>query len=139
MQLHKTRGRRARGRRQYACPRIALGAILAVACVFSMAPKTAWAHAELIASRPAANSAVKGPAIAIMLRYNSRVDPTRSTVTLLTPSGKIRKIAIQDKSAPNVLSATIAGLVLKGAYVLRWQALAGDGHITRGEVPFRVQ
>ena len=25
-----------------------------------------------------------------------------------------------------------------GAYVLRWQVLAIDGHITRGEVPFRV-
>lgn len=139
MQLHETRGRRWYSLTPHACRRSALGAILAVACAFAMAPKPAWAHAELIASRPAANSAVKGPAIAIMLRYNSRVDPTRSTVTLLTPKGKIRKIAIQDKSAPNVLSATVAGLVLKGAYVLRWQALAGDGHITRGEVPFRVQ
>ena len=139
MQLHETRGRRRCSLTPHACRRTALGAILALACAFAMSPKPAWAHAELIASRPAANSAVKGPAIAIMLRYNSRVDPTRSTVTLLTPKGKIRKIAIQDKSAPNVLSATVAGLVLKGAYVLRWQALAGDGHITRGEVPFRVQ
>jgi len=104
-----------------------------------MSPKPAWAHAELIASRPAANSAVKGPAIAIMLRYNSRVDPVRSTLTLVTPNGTIRKVAIKGKSAPNVLSATVPGLALKGTYVLRWQALAGDGHITRGEVPFRVE
>lgn len=139
MQLHEMSGSRGRSLTGHACRRTALGVILAVACAFAMAPKPAWAHAELIASHPAANSAVKGPAIAITLRYNSRVDPTRSTVTLLTPNGKIRKIAIKDKSAPNVLSAAVAGLVLKGAYVLRWQALAGDGHITRGEVPFRVQ
>jgi len=26
-----------------------------------------------------------------------------------------------------------------GKYTLRWQALAVDGHITRGEVPFTVE
>jgi len=25
-----------------------------------------------------------------------------------------------------------------GAYRLRWQVLASDGHITRGEIPFTV-
>jgi methionine-rich copper-binding protein CopC len=39
--------------------------------------------------------------------------------------------------SPDVLSATGHGLT-KGAYVLRWQVLADDGHITRGEVPFHV-
>jgi methionine-rich copper-binding protein CopC len=37
-----------------------------------------------------------------------------------------------------LLSAKLTGLV-KGAYVLRWQVLATDGHITRGKVPFRVE
>jgi methionine-rich copper-binding protein CopC len=32
----------------------------------------------------------------------------------------------------------LTGLV-KGAYVLRWQILAMDGHITRGNVPFQVK
>jgi hypothetical protein len=27
----------------------------------------------------------------------------------------------------------------RGAYRLQWQVLAGDGHITRGEVPFQVK
>jgi methionine-rich copper-binding protein CopC len=26
-----------------------------------------------------------------------------------------------------------------GGYTIRWQALASDGHITRGEIPFVVQ
>jgi methionine-rich copper-binding protein CopC len=29
--------------------------------------------------------------------------------------------------------------VTGGSYVLRWQVLAEDGHITRGELPFQVQ
>lgn len=117
-----------------------LAAVLVMLCGLGiLAPKAAWAHAELVASRPAANSTVKGPDVTILLRYDSRVDATRSTVTLLGPQGKIRKVAVSAQSAPNQLSAQVKGLTAKGAYMLRWQALASDGHITRGEVPFRVQ
>jgi methionine-rich copper-binding protein CopC len=37
-----------------------------------------------------------------------------------------------------LLQSRIQGLE-RGEYVLRWQVLASDGHITRGEVPFRVR
>ncbi len=33
---------------------------------------------------------------------------------------------------------TSAELTKPGAYVVRWQVLAIDGHITRGDVPFTV-
>ncbi|MFI4981818.1 MAG: copper resistance protein CopC, partial [Nevskiales bacterium] len=32
----------------------------------------------------------------------------------------------------------IADLATPGAYVVRWQVLSVDGHITRGDVPFTV-
>ncbi len=35
------------------------------------------------------------------------------------------------------LRATASGL-RPGTYKLRWQVLAIDGHITRGDIPFRV-
>jgi methionine-rich copper-binding protein CopC len=35
-----------------------------------------------------------------------------------------------------VLTATVT--LTPGTYVLRWQVLAIDGHITRGDVPFTV-
>jgi methionine-rich copper-binding protein CopC len=57
---------------------------------------------------------------------------------LLKPDGTIVKIDTPAQPAPDVLSATGRGLT-KGSYVLRWQVLAGDGHITRGELPFQVQ
>jgi methionine-rich copper-binding protein CopC len=37
-----------------------------------------------------------------------------------------------------MLSATLTGLV-KGAYELRWQVLAIDGHVTRGKLPFQIK
>ena len=83
------------------------------------------------------NVTVSGPDVAVLLKYNSRVDMEHSTLTLLDPDGKVEKIVIEGEPEPGLLSAKLTGLV-KGAYVLRWQVLATDGHITRGKVPFRV-
>jgi copper resistance protein C len=102
------------------------------------APKWALAHAVLVSSKPGVNSTVSGPEVAVLLKYNSRVDMEHSTLTLLDPEGKVEKVVIEGEPEPGVLSAKLTGLV-KGAYVLRWQVLATDGHITRGKVPFQVQ
>jgi copper resistance protein C len=113
-------------------------AILVLTCGIALiAPRAAWGHAILVNSQPAANSTVSGPEVAVLLKYSSRVDLEHSTLTLLDPSGKVEKIAINSEPSPGSLSAKLTGLV-KGAYVLRWQILAMDGHITRGTIPFQV-
>jgi copper resistance protein C len=103
-----------------------------------VAPPLALAHAVLLSSTPEKNAAVSGPDITFSLKYNSRVDGARSSLSLLKPDGTVERIGTPAQPAPDVLSATGHGLA-KGAYVLRWQVLANDGHITRGEVPFQVQ
>jgi copper resistance protein C len=103
-----------------------------------VAPPLALAHAVLLSSTPEKNAAVSGPDITFSLKYNSRVDGARSSLSLLKPDGTVERIGAPAQPAPDVLSATGHGLA-KGAYVLRWQVLANDGHITRGEVPFQVQ
>jgi copper resistance protein C len=105
--------------------------------LLAMAPPAAWAHAVLVSSNPVENASVAGPDLTITLKYNSRVDAARSTVSLLAPDGKVLRLAIASQSAPELLSAKATGLA-KGAYVLRWQVLASDGHITRGEIPFQI-
>jgi copper resistance protein C len=50
----------------------------------------------------------------------------------------VEKIGALTQPLPDTLSATGHKLA-KGAYVLRWQVLSSDGHITRGEVPFQVE
>ena len=106
--------------------------------IMAAAPRTAFAHAVLVSSQPTENGTVSGSALSVLLKYNSRVDTQHSSLTMLAPDGKIENIRILGQSAPNLLSANLIGLV-KGAYVLRWQVLAGDGHITRGEIPFTVK
>jgi copper resistance protein C len=112
--------------------------ILFVAAILGAGSRPALAHAVLVSSTPQKNTAVSGPDITINLKYNSRVDGARSTLSLLKPDGTVERIGTPAQLAPDVLSATGHGLA-KGAYVLRWQVLATDGHITRGEVPFQVQ
>ena len=107
-------------------------------CIALFAPRVALAHAVLVSSQPGVNSTVAGPDVAVLLKYNSRVDMEHSTLTLLEPDGKVEKVVIESEPEPGLLSAKLTGLV-KGAYVLRWQVLATDGHITRGKVPFQVQ
>src|ERR1700691_467336 len=111
--------------------------ILLLTVWMAASPRMALAHAVLLSSTPEKNAAVNGPDITINLKYNSRVDGARSSLSLLRPDGTVERISAATQSAPDLLSATGHGLA-KGSYVLRWQVLASDGHITRGEVPFQV-
>jgi hypothetical protein len=114
-------------------------AAVVVACGIALfAPQAALAHSVLVSSQPEVNSTVSGPEVPVLLKYSSRVDVEHSTLTLLDPDGKVEKVAIEGEPEPGVLTAKLTGLV-KGAYVLRWQVLAMDGHITRGKVPFQVK
>jgi hypothetical protein len=113
-------------------------ALVVVLGVALFVPRLALAHAVLVSSQPGVNSTVSGPEISVRLKYNSRVDMEHSTLTLLDPDGRVEKVAIESEPEPGLLAAKLTGLV-KGSYVLRWQVLATDGHITRGKVPFQVE
>ena len=96
----------------------------------------AQAHAILLRSFPSANQAVNGKAVPLELYFNSRVDGKRSRLSLIDPEGTDHDLKIEQPSADSVVSR--AANLHPGTYVLRWQILAEDGHITRGEVLFRV-
>ena len=113
-------------------------AVIAICGIANLASPVAWAHAVLLSAQPGENSTVSGPDVAVLLKYNSRVDTQHSTLTLLAPDGKVEKVAIGGQPAPELLSAKLTGLV-KGAYELRWQVLAIDGHVTRGKVLFQIR
>jgi methionine-rich copper-binding protein CopC len=99
---------------------------------------SSFAHAVLLKASPAPHGSVAGPDIDIELRFNSRIDSSRSRVILVLPDKTSRSINLEHASAPASLGAHVTGLSA-GAYTLRWQVLAADGHITRGEIPFQVK
>jgi methionine-rich copper-binding protein CopC len=97
-----------------------------------------YGHAVLLSATPAVEAVVQGPNVPIQLRFNSRIDSKRSSLKLIGPDGKPQALAIGDQASPDVLSSQASGVV-KGSYVLQWQVLASDGHITRGAVRFKVE
>src|SRR4051794_12627322 len=102
-----------------------------------LVPWPAFAHAIVLDSRPAPNELVAGPDVPIELRFNSRIDRKRSRLTLDRPGAGSVPVALLDGEKPDRLEASLAG-VAPGEYRLKWQVLSIDGHITRGEIPFRV-
>ncbi len=112
--------------------------LAAIISAIVLMPKLALAHAVLLASTPAAHATVKGPTIAVHLKFNSRIDGAHSRLYLVDSSGKVEPLTLVPQDSPDTLAAQSVN-VSAGAYTIRWQALASDGHITRGEIPFVVQ
>jgi copper resistance protein C len=117
--------------------RTKLAGWLGVAAVLLFAATLVQGHAILKESRPAVNAKVPGPDVPIMLKYNVRIDAKLSKLQLQNPDNSVRDLTIDAQSSPDTLNSQASGLA-PGAYKIRWQVLAPDGHITRGEVPFTV-
>lgn len=87
----------------------------------------AQAHALLLSTK------IEGQDV--VLRYNGRVDATRSRLTILKPDGSEGP---KLESEPGEDQATLKGhlgALAPGSYVLRWEVLSIDGHISRGDQP----
>jgi copper resistance protein C len=97
----------------------------------------AFAHAILLESSPSINTTVAGPNIPIKLRFNVRIDATRSRLTLVKPDASTQLLVISKDASADTLASQAQSLI-PGEYRIRWQVLASDGHITRGEIPFQV-
>ncbi len=104
--------------------------------VAALVPALAQAHAILEESAPPAGGSVKAGPVELRLRYNSRIDQSRSRLTLIRPDHSRDTVPITPGAPPDILSAHLE--LTPGDYVVRWQVLAVDGHITRGDVPLVV-
>ena len=108
--------------------------LLAALAIAAM-PVPASAHAILMQSTPRHAARLPAGEHTLSLRFNSRLDHARSRLTLLRPDKSATVLALLP-ATDDVLAATAT--LAPGAHTVRWQVLAIDGHITRGEVPFTV-
>jgi len=106
-----------------------------LAVLVTLLASPASAHAILVDSTPAPNAHIKPGPLAIAMRYNSRIDAARSKLTLAIAGQTPQRLHATASGADALQASTT---VANGNYVLRWQVLALDGHITRGDVPFTV-
>jgi copper resistance protein C len=115
-----------------------LSSTLAVSGVaLGLLASPAAAHAIITNSAPAAGGTVEGPNVAVRLQFNSRIDVARSRLTIDLPTGKTQVLTLRPESGPDNLVAD-ADSLSAGAYKIHWQVLSVDGHISRGDVPFKV-
>ena len=113
-----------------------IGTLAALLTLLVLA-RVAYAHAILKETSPVAKSSIAGPDVPVKLKFNVRIDSARSKLQLLHPDNSISDLAIDPQPAADTLTTKATGLK-PGAYTIRWQVLAPDGHITRGEIPFTV-
>ncbi len=111
--------------------------ILPLAALAVAAPHLALAHAVLVESTPVAHQTTHAATQPIRLRFNSRVDGPHCTLALVRDGGKPQPLTLAAQPAPDTIAATAENLA-SGSYSLQWQALAADGHITRGSIQFTV-
>lgn len=116
--------------------RIALMVVTAALMLPAIAPR-AYAHAVIIESTPAVDAVVAADSD-VTLHFNSRIDHQRSRLTVIAADGTASALPIVADSAPDVVAAKLSGLGA-GQYRLRWQVLAIDGHLTRGDIRFSVK
>jgi methionine-rich copper-binding protein CopC len=95
-------------------------------------------HAILKSSSPTSGGSVTSPDVQVKLTFNVRIDAARSRLQLLMPDASTVEIPIDKWPSPDTLVSKLTGLK-PGAYAIRWQVLAPDGHISRGEIPFTVR
>jgi copper resistance protein C len=106
--------------------------------LLTLPPRLVSAHAIVVAAEPAPHSVVPGPDVEIELRFNSRIDARRSRLSIVAGAQTETAVPLRTTDAPDRLLARLQGLA-PGDYKLKWQVLAVDGHITRGEIPFQVR
>ena len=109
---------------------------LTVALAGAVWAPPAQAHAILVDSQPAALAIIPAGEATFRLRYNSRIDSARSRISLVRAGAADTVLPLGRDDPPELL--TTRAVLDAGAYTLRWQVLAIDGHITRGDLPFTV-
>jgi methionine-rich copper-binding protein CopC len=117
-----------------------IGNLAAIAVVLGLAAGSAApaaAHAVIVSASPTADQHVAPGPVAVRIEFNSRIDKARSRLQVTAPAGDKADVPIDQGGEPNIVTGATADLS-PGAYVLRWQVLAIDGHITRGDIPFVV-
>lgn len=101
--------------------------------LISVAP--AGAHAELVATSPAANAVVKTAPRTLTVTFDQPVTAAAGDAQLLNARGKILARAAASTGA----TITIATPKLRpGRYVVRWRITSADGHVVVAASSFAV-
>ena len=116
-----------------------LAALTAAGIVLVAAAPAALAHATLLFTSPAADSAVPVSPKAITLTFSQAVSLAGRPMTLTGPGGnKVTLGLARDNSARRVLTAPLTSRLPDGVYTVTWQVISSDGDPVGGQFRFAV-
>lgn len=113
-----------------------LTALLTAGLLAALGVLGAAAHADLIASEPAAGSTVAGSPGTIRLSFSQPLE-SASTVQLFT--GQFQPVTgLTTSVAGSELQAVVGKTLAPATYTVQWMAATDDGHTTEGSYQFAV-
>jgi methionine-rich copper-binding protein CopC len=98
---------------------------------------TAAAQAIVLEAVPPAGASIANGPVDVILRFNCRIDASRSRLTLIDSSGRRYNLPVTPLRHPALLRGR-GDISTPGTYRLEWQVLSVDGLISRGESSFRL-
>src|SRR5216684_1142290 len=116
-----------------------LGALAVAGIALAASAPAASAHATLLFTSPAADSAVPVSPEVITLTFNEPVTLVGTPVTLAGPGG--RKIALgaaRESGGRSVLTVPAASRLPDGVYTVSWQVISADGDLVGSQYEFAV-
>lgn len=112
--------------------------IIACASLVAVLVTSARAHAIVINSEPAEGGDGPSPH-RLLLHFNSRIEQSLCSVTLVGPrSGQVLLLHQEIAAPPDTLTYSMPPLS-PGTYQARWKVMSSDGHLTEGTVSFSVR
>lgn len=116
-----------------------LGALILAGIALAVTAPAASAHATLLFTSPAADSAVPVSPEAITLTFNEQVTLAGTPVTLAGPGG--REIALglaRESGGRSVVTVPVTGRLPDGVYTVSWQVVSSDGDPINSQYEFAV-
>lgn len=96
-------------------------------------------HFALSKSEPAAESTI-APPDELRLWFTQAPQQNSLAVHLMAGDDVVETDpAVADPDDDTVYSVTVESALDAGGYSIVWRAMAADGHVVRGEIPFTVQ
>jgi len=107
--------------------------------VLVLSGATAFAHPRVVSATPAVGGTVKTAPSEVTIRFNEKLEPAFSSVTIRDSTGKqVDKGDPQvDKADHRKIRVSLPPLA-PGAYKVEWRAVAADTHKVEGDFTFRI-
>jgi methionine-rich copper-binding protein CopC len=121
--------------------RPALGAVVALLAATTVAETSLARHFELRRSAPEAEAVLDASPEHIQLWFSQEPQTEGARIRLVDGAGDLVELgattAVPDTATS--LRADVPTSLAAGAYTIHWRAMARDGHLVTGEIPFEVR